>query len=35
MLTLVRRARVAATRVTPLAAAALALCVVVDRSIRW
>jgi len=35
MLTLVRRARVAATRLTLLAAAALAMCLVVDRSIRW
>ena len=35
MLTLVRRARAAATRLTLLAAGALALCLVVDRSIRW
>ena len=35
MLTLVRRARMAATLLTPLAVGALALCLVVDRSIRW
>jgi|KBSMisStandDraft_5_1062788.scaffolds.fasta_scaffold2639006_2 hypothetical protein len=35
MLTHVRRARVAATRLTLFAAGALALCLVVDRSIRW
>jgi len=35
MLTHFRRARMAATRLTLLAAGALALCLVVDRSIRW
>ena len=35
MLTHIRRARVAATQLTWLAAGALALCLVVDRSIRW
>jgi hypothetical protein len=35
MTTLVRRARVAATALAPLTAMGLALCLVVDRSIRW
>ena len=35
MTSLVRRARAAATPLVPLAAAAIALCLVVDRSIRW
>ena len=35
MTTLVRRARAAATPLASLVGAALALCLVVDRSIRW
>lgn len=35
MTTLVRRARVAARPISTLAAGALALCIVIDRSIRW
>jgi hypothetical protein len=35
MTSLVRRARVAATPLAPLATVALALCLVLDRSIRW
>jgi hypothetical protein len=35
MTALARRARTGATSLAPLALAALALCLVVDRSIRW
>jgi hypothetical protein len=35
MTTLVRRARIAATSLAPMAAGGLALCLVIDRSIRW
>ena len=35
MTRLVRRARVAAASLVPLSLAALALCLGVDRSIRW
>jgi hypothetical protein len=35
MVTHVRRARVAATHLISISVAALALCLTVDRSIRW